>query len=622
VAQSASVPTAVLSLVATAVDDCDRNPTLNAADLIAYGGTFPMGTTTVTLTATDNQSRTGTGILTIVVTPASDMPSSQPSVIPSSQPSNLPSEQPSISGQPSISEQPSKPPVLTLAVPLAYIATPVQNVPIVIGFGGTVGSVSLSLDVCSMSADLVATFGVAVIDTVDQVAECTKEAGCNTEVLQLCGNGARRGLRSSSRHLSSRPRFDDYMVNFEITQSFKCVSANCDSPSDVATVMSLLAVRVDIIQASLTSDFLAGLLANMIKSGKFTADTLKCLSLWGHISEPYSGIAGTDRNAEQLSLYGSQQGRGGGTGVYYPDWESHTGTCLQDGNQPMYMQLMPDVWLYADLTSCCDRYFPGWHFNKCLNKPGTGLWYVDYKNEKCVTDCEVGQGPFCGGHQNPVDDDLYENPSLCCKSKLPWVYLPFCEAEAFKRSCYEGTRTWYRGYHTSNVCVMDCDPVATGDASCGGYIENTFIVVHKTPEECCSTEYNWMTHELCVARAKLTNSNVYWPDRTNAKCFQDSETPALELSVPVYSSIVDCCKASIDWLPEHECLTASGNSTAATATTKFFVDWNNVQCVQDSEGTDKPPKFYDELFDSLAECCERIPWVRKVCLATGSRTVA
>jgi len=308
---------------------------------------------------------------------------------------------------------------------------------------------------------------------------------------------------------------------------------------------------------------------------------------------------------------------GGGDGVFYPDWESHTGTCLQDGNQPMYMQLEPDVWLHTDLTSCCERNYPGWHFNKCLNKLGTGLWYVDYLHETCVTDCEEGQGTFCGGHQNPHDDDLYSNPRSCCESKLPWVFLDFCEAVSLKSNC-QGTDRWYRGYQNSAVCVMDCDPVATGLDTCGGYVEDDFIVLHNTPEECCSTQYNWMTHELCVARSKLTNSNVYWPDKTNSKCFQDNETPALELSVPVYTSMIDCCKEEIYWLPEHACLIASGESIAGAATNKFFVNWDHEQCAQDSEGSHTLPNVWDDLFDTISECCDRIPWVtRSDCPVAG-----
>jgi len=409
----------------------------------------------------------------------------------------------------------------------------------------------------------------------------------------VCGSSARRGLRTSSRNLQT----SSYQMSYELTQKFTCERASCDSPSDAATTQHLIASIVDPIEAALSSgQFLVLLSTNMVSSGTFSADVGACLEVWGAI-----GVEGLAVNPAQ----------GASTGLFYPDWEKRSGTCLQDGNQPMHMEMTPDQWLFDNLEACCDRYFPGWNLNKCLNKKGSGLWYVSHQLMKCVIDCNKGQGKLCGGLSNPASNDHFANPRSCCESQLPWRHLEFCEAESLQSNCYAGTGKYYRGDQTrsSDVCVKDCDYAATGDATCGGFMEDAVTVLHDTPGVCCSNEYNWMTSELCVARTTQTDTNLFWPDKTNSKCLLDWETPAQDLSVPVYKSITECCKKGVHWLSEQACLTNSGTSTAVAATNKFFVNWEKMRCILDSKGTSKSPEPWDALFDTVSECCNKIPHI-------------
>jgi len=55
------------------------------------------------------------------------------------------------------------------------------------------------------------------------------------------------------------------------------------------------------------------------------------------------------------------------TGMYYPDWAFHSGTCLEDGNEPFHMKTNPNVWLFKSLEECCDRYYSGWNKNTCID---------------------------------------------------------------------------------------------------------------------------------------------------------------------------------------------------------------------------------------------------------------
>jgi len=268
------------------------------------------------------------------------------------------------------------------------------------------------------------------------------------------------------------------------------------------------------------------------------------------------------------------------------------------------------MWLFDTLEACCDRYFAGWNKNRCMNVKGSGLWYIAHQLEKCVTDCNEGQGAYCGGLANPISDNLFANPRSCCENEVPWRFLEFCEAESLQTSCYKGTGKYYRGDITGSIaCVKDCDPATIGDRTCGGLVEDTYIVLHDTPEDCCSREYDWMTNQLCVARTTHTDISVFCPDKANSKCVLDSKIPAQDLSISVYDSATECCKKGVHWLSKEACLTASGNSTALAPTNKFFVDWANERCVQDIEGGVVSLEVWDDRFDTISECCDALPWI-------------
>lgn len=136
-----------------------------------------------------------------------------------------------------------------------------------------------------------------------------------------------------------------------------------------------------------------------------------CLVAWGVLGETVIAVGENPTN---------------GTGVFYPDWDGGSETCLQDNNVPLYMQMNPHSWLYSSLEECCNRYFR-WNKNKCMNKEGSGLWYVNYPLGKCVIDCEEINGPLCGGLATSTEDDLFSDPLNCCKSKLPWTVATSCE---------------------------------------------------------------------------------------------------------------------------------------------------------------------------------------------------
>ena len=142
-------------------------------------------------------------------------------------------------------------------------------------------------------------------------------------------------------------------------------------------------------------------------------DTLEvsptCLVAWGAVGAPETVVSQS------------------GNGVFYPDWENDSGTCLQDGEEPGYMRINPKEWLCNSLEECCERYYSGYNKNKCMNEQGSGLWYVDYLSKRCVVDCDESNGPLCGGIATPLSEDLYEDPKSCCEDHLGWIQSEFCK---------------------------------------------------------------------------------------------------------------------------------------------------------------------------------------------------
>ena len=67
IADDSSSGTAVVTFTASATDDCDTSPVVTTN--YTSGHAFPVGTTTVEVTATDNQNNTSTDYLTIIVEP-------------------------------------------------------------------------------------------------------------------------------------------------------------------------------------------------------------------------------------------------------------------------------------------------------------------------------------------------------------------------------------------------------------------------------------------------------------------------------------------------------------------------------------------------------------------------
>ena len=86
-----------VTFAVTASDDCDASPVMSVEH--ASGSTFPVGSTSVAVTATDSSGKTSKCTFTVVNVDAAGcltaMPSGTPTVMPSDMSSNMPSDMPS-----------------------------------------------------------------------------------------------------------------------------------------------------------------------------------------------------------------------------------------------------------------------------------------------------------------------------------------------------------------------------------------------------------------------------------------------------------------------------------------------------------------------------------------------
>jgi len=520
--------------------------------------------------------------------PESPEPSLAPSSTPSKsfEPTLTPSGHSSLS--PSVSLTPSESsdniPVTVPSptdAPVAQPSTGKQSVTIP-------GSISTSVDICVLSQNVREQFSNAVVQAISGVLLSSFNNNSIVKIASVCGVGSgRRSL--SSRNLQTQ----SWQIEYEVTQTFTCEVASCSSPADAARLSTIANQVSTSVNDSLTSgQFAVMLRANISPSSGINQTILDCLVVWGTISEARTEVDGPR------------------TGVFYPDWQYQSGTCLEDGNEPLYMK-KNDVWLFSSLEGCCSRFYSGWNFNKCMNVRGSGLWFVDHMNEKCVTDCKDENGGTCGGLANPLSDRLYSDPKSCCESELAYRFKDLCEAESLQSNCYAGTGKFYSGgVGGGEYCVRDCDP-ASGDSTCGGLVEESYVMLHDSAEACCRAEYQWIDVELCTVRSNQTRLEKYWPDKTNSKCYKDSENPTVDLSVQIFDTASECCKVGIFWLSENECLSASGVTPEVTAgSSKFYVDWERMKCVKDCEGAAPCGGFahwWEYLYGSASACCVKLP---------------
>ncbi|KAL7468994.1 hypothetical protein ACHAXS_009230 [Conticribra weissflogii] len=312
-----------------------------------------------------------------------------------------------------------------------------------------------------------------------------------------------------------------------------------------------------------------------------------------------------------------------GQAQYYPDWMGGTNTCLNDGNQPSYMN--KGGYLEATLQACCTRYF-SWNYNHCMGGTavGSAKWYVDYANSKCVQDCASSTSPAgCtnfGGLATPADV-LYPDAASCCTAKLSSIAKGFCEAKS-TGTTYAGSMKWYVDYENSR-CEQDCKTAGGTCITPGGIIEASSTTLYDSASLCCAGKLSYINTEVCASNSNpsSTGTGKYYPDPMNYKCLVDTTgSRAPSTTKTLYSTASDCC-GSMTWIDKNLC---SSRSTGTRSDKWFLKDLTKGGCVKDCSSGVECAVITDpnvKLYDTAAQCCTaQLSWIPKASCESVSTT--
>ena len=138
----------------------------------------------------------------------------------------------------------------------------------------------------------------AVQQTVQDMVCSTKDC----EIQSVCC-GTTSTEQQDRSLLSSRKLQETWQVQFQITETFICKVASCDSPADTAAVNSILASVADPMSQALADGTFVTILASNVDPQTLSVSPT-CLVAWGAVGAPETVVSQPADN-----------------GVFYPDWK-------------------------------------------------------------------------------------------------------------------------------------------------------------------------------------------------------------------------------------------------------------------------------------------------------------
>jgi hypothetical protein len=294
--------------------------------------------------------------------------------------------------------------------------------------------------------------------------------------------------------------------------------------------------------------------------------------------------------------------------LFYPDWSSsgYEQGCLNDGNQPAYMEANPTNYLHSTLDKCCSAHFT-WNYEGCMGQLddtcARALWYPDWEgsNTGCTRD---GNEPLYMTQNAAVY--LFNTKADCCNEYYEWG-LDDCLGISSGGS---GSK-YYADWLGDDICKND-----------GGaplyMVQNPTQWLYDTLSACCSANYGWKVDE-CLGTTTTTTSGLYYPDWSgdNEGCLNDGNEPEYMTqysSMWMHSTLQACCEANYAWA-----LTTCLGTTGGTGSTSWYMSWSSNKCVQDCVGASPCgglAESWDATYTTQDECCtERMWWDTTTCKA-------
>jgi len=161
--------------------------------------------------------------------------------------------------------------------------------------------------------------------------------------------------------------------------------------------------------------------------------------------------------------------------LWYPDWEGANKGCISDGNEPTYMMVNPATFMYSQKQDCCQQHY-SWDYNNCVGAKRTqnfGKYYPDFDGTEhvCVND---GLQPMYMDLSAVfwMHDTLKE----CCATNYQWNYAE-CIGSDPRSPVVNDPATYNKWYpdwlNNDQTCKNDNSQPAYMSKNPGGWMYNT-----------------------------------------------------------------------------------------------------------------------------------------------------
>ncbi len=184
-------------------------------------------------------------------------------------------------------------------------------------------------------------------------------------------------------------------------------------------------------------------------------------------------------------------------GKYYPNWDQQVegNVCLfdEDVMAPEYMMLNPALYMHSTKESCCSKFY-SWDYNTCMGIVTTPAPPSNKWYVNFDTSRCVKDCPAGGelcGGPVPSSSTLYDTVDACC-ARITWVPSNVCTAES-QGLVPEGSKKWY-----VNDSMLSCRQDCIGNAPCGGLAQG-WQVLHADVNACCKVTLYWVNEAECIA---------------------------------------------------------------------------------------------------------------------------
>lgn len=254
---------------------------------------------------------------------------------------------------------------------------------------------------------------------------------------------------------------------------------------------------------------------------------------------------------------------------------------------------------------CCSKKLGYLSQQKCLADSmdvlyeGTGNFYVDYKQSKCVRDCPVEESSDtntnCGGLVETSNTRLHEDSFWCCAKDLGYMSLDLCADRSNGTST--GTGLYYPSGDGSSFCVKDTSAMPCPPGETCHRVDGWVRAVYDTIAECCHSGDpllpDTVSPAYCEARSTgvgtekwFKNEGHAWCSKhcsnatnaTNSACESPSTPPSF-----YYDTAQECCTVQLDYLNPMTCVELSekgGVLSDLVGTEEYYVDWVKLSCVK------------------------------------------